>query len=45
MSEENKNFDESKFKPIGAMAFFVALIALFVVLWFVIYFVAISRIQ
>lgn len=45
MSEENKNFDESKFKPVGAMAFFVALILLFTVMWFAIYFVAISRIQ
>lgn len=45
MSEEKKEFDESKFKPTGAMAFFVALLLLFTVMWFAIYFIAISRIQ
>lgn len=45
MEKNNKEFDEKSFKPKGAMAFFVALIILFTVMWFAIYFITISRIQ
>jgi len=45
MTENNDHFDEKTFKPKGAIAFFIALISLFTVLWFVVYFIAISRIQ
>jgi hypothetical protein len=45
MEEKEKNFDDKPFVPKGAMAFFVALILLFTVMWFAVYFVSISRIQ
>ncbi len=33
-----KNTEEEDFKPTGAMAFFVVLLAFFVVVWFALYF-------
>lgn len=45
MDEKEKKFDEKHFVPKGAMAFFVAMILLFTVMWFAVYFVSISRIQ
>lgn len=48
MENNNNNkpiIDEHNFKPTGAMAFFIALLVLFVVLWFIVYFIAIYRIQ
>jgi hypothetical protein len=45
MEEKDKKMDEKPFKPHGAMAFFVAMILVFTLMWFVVYFVAISRIQ
>lgn len=45
MQNDNEHFDEENFRPKGAIAFFIALITLFTILWFVIYFIAISRIQ
>jgi len=37
--------EEKPFVPKGAMTFFVLMILLFLVLWFVVYFVSITRIQ
>jgi hypothetical protein len=39
----NAEFNEEKFKPKGAMAFFAVLIILCVVIWYGIYFLMLSR--
>jgi hypothetical protein len=43
--KEDHLHEEKPFVPKGAMAFFVLLILLLIVLWFFPYFVSISRIQ
>jgi len=39
----NNQFQEEKFKPVGAMAFFVVLILLGAIIWFGIYFLMLQR--
>jgi Cytochrome c oxidase subunit IIa family len=42
--KEQIPFDEQQFKPRGAVAFFVVLVALGLIIWFGIYFLMLNRI-
>lgn len=45
MLNKNKELDNGEFKPYGAIAFFICLMVLALIIWFGIYFFMINSVQ